>query len=350
LGEDFASATVMSRRPSREPSGLRLSAASGLVFLASCGTGEQERLFHPVDTTARPATPAASSSPFPGFMLSPGALDPAPVATNETGSPPPLTPIAPANTAAGASPAPEAPASEAPSTDGADPEPMDDDAPEPPVGAPLGCPPAASFCTSFEGENLPVGATYVSQRGEFVAGQSLLLDSAQRFSGEQSLLVPADTLEFDYRMLSVAVPGNDFWVRLQVRTDVLFGDADIDTLFLASVLTAGFNGDRATQLSEQLDQVVLNKDGKVHGATRENPMPGDPVTRLAADEWHCLEAFFGGTSGDVRVFLAGEPIITALGWQPETYQTFRFGYQRFSTARNVWIDDVAVALERIGCE
>jgi len=239
-------------------------------------------------------------------------------------------------------PAAEAPGSEAPA-------PMDD-ASEPTVGAPLGCPPAASFCTSFEGENLPVGATYVSQRCAFVAGQSLLLDSAQRFSGEQSLLVPADTLEFDYRMLSVAVPGNDFWVRLQVRTDVLFGDADIDTLFLASVLTAGFNGDRATQLSEQLDQVVLNKNGKVHGATRENPMPGDPVTRLAADEWHCLEAFFGGTSGDVQVFLAGEPIITALGWRPETYQTFRFGYERFSTARNVWIDDVAVALERIGCE
>jgi hypothetical protein len=279
-------------------------------------------------------------------MFSPAALDPAPVApaTDETGNLPPMTPLAP-DTAAGAGPAAAAPPSEAPATDEGD-----DDVPEPPLRAPLGCPPAASFCTSFEGDDLPAGAKYVSQRGDFVSGRSLLFDSAQRFSGEQSLLVPADTLPFDYRMLSVAVPGNDFWVRLQVRTDVLFGDADVDTLFLASVLTDGFNGDRATQLSEQLDQVVLNKNGKLHGATRENPMPGDPVTRLAADEWHCLEAFFGGTSGDVQVFLAGAPILTAPGWQPETYQTFRFGYERFSTARNVWIDDVAVALERFGCE
>ncbi|MEO8185014.1 MAG: hypothetical protein ABI895_39920 [Deltaproteobacteria bacterium] len=338
----------MSRRPSLEPLGLRLSVASGLVFLASCGTGQEERLFPPVETTTLPATPAASPPQSPGFVLSPGALDPAPLApaTDETGSPPPMTPIAPA----GASPAAGAPGSEAPATDGADPDPMDDDASEPPLGAPLSCPPAASFCTSFEGEGLPAGATYVSQRGDFVPGQSLLLDSAQRFSGERSLLVPADTLVFDYRMLSVAVPGNDFWVRLQVRTDVLFGDGDVDTLFLASVLTDGFNGDRPMQLSEQFDQVVLNKNGQVHGATRENPMPGDPVTRLAADEWHCLEVFFGGTSGDMQVFLAGEPIITALGWQPEAYRTFRFGYERFSTARNVWIDDVAVALERIGCE
>jgi hypothetical protein len=73
----------------------------------------------------------------------------------------------------------------------------------------------------------------VSQRGAFVTGQSMLLDTSQRFSGMQSLLVPADTLMFDYRMLSVAIPGNDFWVRLYVRTDVEFGDADIDTLFLS---------------------------------------------------------------------------------------------------------------------
>jgi hypothetical protein len=182
-----------------------------------------------------------------------------------------------------------------------------------------------------------------------VSGESLLLDAGQRFSGERSLLVPADTLMFDYRMLSVAIPGNDFWVRLYVRTDVAFGDADIDTLFLASTLAEGFNGDSAMQLSEQLGQVVLNKDGQLH-AVRENPRDTDAGTRLAADQWHCLEAFFGGTSGDVSVFLAGQPIITAVAWRPETYQTFRFGYERFSTQRNVWVDDVAVAAERIGCQ
>jgi hypothetical protein len=218
-------------------------------------------------------------------------------------------------------------------------------------GAPLACPPAASFCSGFEGLNLPADASYVSQRGAFAPGESMVLDSGQSFSGEQSLLVPTDAgMGFDYRMLSVAIPGNDFWVRLYVRTDVEFGDRNDDVFLLASVLADGFIGDRAMQLSEQFDQVVLNKNGRLHGALQENPSDADVGVRLAADEWHCLEAFFGGTSGDVNVLAAGQPIITAVAWQPDTYQTFRFGYQRYNTPRNVWIDDVAVATERIGCQ
>jgi len=335
----------------------------GVVLLASCGTSN-ENFFEQRRGEVLPEAPAPSPSMVgaPAMTGADVAAGASPSSSSEGGlGAPAVAPPVASPGASGSPPAPEQGASgtqpslnppgDAPAGSGMEAAPPDDGAVDPSANAPpAACPTGATFCSSFEEAVLPAGASYVSQRGAFVPGQSLLLDTSQHFSGEQSLLVPADTLMFDYRMLSVAIPGNDFWVRLYVRTDVVFGDEDVDTLFLASVLADGFNGDRALQLSEQLGQVVLNKNGQLYGAVGENPFRTDPGPQLAADEWHCLEAFFGGSSGDVNVFLAGEAIITAPAWQPETYQTFRFGYERFSTARNVWIDDVAVASERIGCE
>jgi hypothetical protein len=342
------------------PFGLPGMGLGGVLLLVSCGTSNEDffarRRVETLPNTPAPSPPGAPAmtgaegAAGAGQSPSSGGVGPAvapPVPPSASGAP--TSPSPPKPGAAGMQPS-VSPPGEAPAGSGTQTEPPDDGV-DPPAEAPApACPTAATFCSSFEEAELPAGASYVSQRGAFVPGESLLFDTSQRFSGEQSLLVPADTLMFDYRMLSVAIPGNDFWVRLYVRTDVVFGDEDLDTLFLASVLSDGFNGDRALQLSEQLGQVVLNKNGQLYGAVGENPFRTDPGPQLAADEWHCLEAFFGGTSGDVNVFLAGDPIISAVAWQPETYQTFHFGYERFSTARNVWIDDVAVAAQRIGCE
>jgi hypothetical protein len=77
-----------------------------------------------------------------------------------------------------------------------------------------------------------------------------------------------------------------------------------------------------------------------------------PGTTLADDTWTCMEAQFDGPTGDVRVFVEGEQIIDATGWQPPTtFNSFRFGYLRFSSPdRDVWMDDVVVAASRIGCQ
>jgi hypothetical protein len=360
LAEDLGMGTVVWKRSFLAPFGLRRTGMGGVVLLASCGTGNEHFFERPPPAVGvQSATPSAARAPAltAGQAVGAGPSS-APGGGPDSAGPPAVAPPAPPGIGAGAPPPEQAvpgtnpsvaPPGVAPASAG-EPDPPDDGAVDAPAGAPPACPTGATFCSSFEEAELPAAASYVSQRGAFVTGQSMLLDTSQRFSGTQSLLVPADTLMFDYRMLSVAIPGNDFWVRLYVRTDVEFGDADIDTLFLASVLSEGFNEDRALQLSEQLGQVVLNKSGQLFGTAGENPKDTDTGTRLAADEWHCLEAFFGGTSGDASVFLAGQPIISALAWRPETYQTFRFGYERFSTARNVWIDDVAVAAERIGCQ
>jgi hypothetical protein len=219
-----------------------------------------------------------------------------------------------------------------------------------PRSALVGCPPGASYCTSFEDSNLLAGADYISQAGAFVPGESMLVDTVERFSGAVSLRVPATGGQgFDYRMLSVPAPAPDFWIRLHLRTDVRFGDADGDAPLLASVLTTDFNDDRAVQLSEQFEQVVLNKNAQLHGATAPNPTNEDDGVQLEADTWYCVEMFFGGTSGDMFAFVGGVPIISAPAWQPDDYQSFRFGYLRFNTDRNWWFDDVAVATDRIGC-
>jgi hypothetical protein len=65
-----------------------------------------------------------------------------------------------------------------------------------------------------------------------------------------------------------------------------------------------------------------------------------------------MEALFDGATGNVQVFVEGDEIIDASGWQaPTAYKSFRFGYLRFdSPARDVWMDDVIVAPTRIGCD
>jgi hypothetical protein len=221
--------------------------------------------------------------------------------------------------------------------------------PPPPAGPDIDCPDNAFFCAGFEEAGIPAQARYFSQRGPFVPGDSMVIDSNESFAGSQSLLVPAGGSNFDYRMLSVLVPTRAFWVRLHVLTDVEFGDGNHDTLFSASTLLDGFNGDRSIEFAEQFGQVLLNKNDQLHGPTAPGPPNNVAGSVVTANVWHCMEAFYDGVTGDVLVFRDNVQIITAPGWRPDTYNNFRFGYQRFNTARNVWFDDVVVGPTRIGC-
>jgi hypothetical protein len=154
-------------------------------------------------------------------------------------------------------------------------------------------------------------------------------------------------------MLSVAVP-TSFWVRLYTRSNVGLGAVGSThaSLFMGSIVEPGgnYNADAAVEIAEQFGQVLLNVKDSLFGTSGTNPnnMPG---TRLPNDTWTCMEAQFDGPSGDIRVFVEGDQIIDAEGWQPPTdYRSFRFGYLRYdSPARDVWMDDVVVATSRIGC-
>ena len=148
----------------------------------------------------------------------------------------------------------------------------------------------------------------------------------------------------------VPIPGQSYWARLFIQTDVLFGDNNHDSLFVGSTAspTQDNNEEHGPEFSEQGNQVLLNADDALTGANGPG-FPQTPGPQLSANTWHCVEAFFNGGTGDVQIFSDGELLIDAPGFRPATYQTFRFGYIGFNTARSVWFDDVVVGPNRVGC-
>lgn len=223
-----------------------------------------------------------------------------------------------------------------------------------PSGPDIPCPADATFCSGFEGPGLPEGSvfqpTYLAN--EALGGQ-VELDTTVVHTGAQSLYLPVGANY--YRMLAVPVPGSSFWVRLYTRSNVGFGaDGSVHAaLFLASTFAPNgdYNGDTAVEIAEQYDQVLLNVKDVTFGTGGVNPN-GLPGTTLADNTWTCMETQFDGPTGAVRVFVEGEQIIDATGWQPpSTFNSFRFGYLRYgSPPRDVWMDDVVVAASRIGCQ
>jgi hypothetical protein len=226
----------------------------------------------------------------------------------------------------------------------------------PPVTTPTApdttCPAGAIFCSGFEGPGLPAGTTFEPDYLRASAlGTEVTLDTTVFHSGRQALKMPVG--QNYYRMLAVPLPSNSFWVRLYTRSNVGHGapNSTHASLFMASTLEPGaYNGDGAVEIAEQFGQVLLNVKDSLFGTSGTNPN-GMPGTRLPDNTWTCMEAEFDGASGDVHVFVEGDEIIDASGWQPPTdFKTFRFGYLRFdSPARDVWMDDVVVASSRIGC-
>jgi hypothetical protein len=63
-----------------------------------------------------------------------------------------------------------------------------------------------------------------------------------------------------------------------------------------------------------------------------------------------MEAHYNGATGDVEIFADGEARITATGYRPLTFQTFRLGYMRYNDDRTVWFDNVVVAPNRVNCD
>lgn len=65
-----------------------------------------------------------------------------------------------------------------------------------------------------------------------------------------------------------------------------------------------------------------------------------------------METRFDGAAGDVEVFANGQAIVRDVGQAKYRFmvQTFRIGYIRFNTAREVRFDDVVLSPNRVGCD
>jgi hypothetical protein len=204
---------------------------------------------------------------------------------------------------------------------------------------------------------MPEGASfepkYIADNaaGNVFDGMVLDYDTEVFHAGAQSLVVPSG--DSQYRALVVPVPGNTFWVRLYVRLSSEFGDQNHDSLYLASRKPAGeYNGDSAIEVSEQSNQLLLNKNDALYSASG----PGDPAgtgasgPKLPADTWLCMETLFDGATNTVEVYQDGDLLLEAMNYGSGTaFESFRFGYIKYNTARTVWYDDVVVSATRVGC-
>lgn len=218
-------------------------------------------------------------------------------------------------------------------------------------GNPSGeCPQDATFCSGFEEAGIPAGATY---RPSYMANdwaKYMAIDSAVTHAGSQSLQVKPGGSGYDWRMLSVPAPGPTFWVRLYVRSDADIGQAEHNAYFQAMTGDGDPNVGDNMEVAEQYCQIVLNLHDAVVLSKGGQTMCGSGGIKLPKDTWHCMEAYFDGTKGDVQVYANGEQIIDKAGWTQLAYKTFSFGFLSFhGPARTMWYDDVAVASERIGC-
>jgi hypothetical protein len=223
----------------------------------------------------------------------------------------------------------------------------------PPAAPDITCPSGAIFCSGFEGTGFPAGTTFEpSYLAASALGSEVELDSTVAHSGKQSLKMPVG--HNYYRMLSVATPAS-YWVRLFARSTVGLGapNSTHATFFMSSIVAPGgdYNADRAVEIAEQFGQVLLNVKDALYGTGGTSPN-GKPGTRLPDNAWSCMEAQFDGATGDIHIYVEGDEIINASGWQaPAQYKSFRFGYLRYdSPARDVWMDDVIVAPSRVGCQ
>ena len=141
------------------------------------------------------------------------------------------------------------------------------------------------------------------------------------------------------------------WVRLYVRSDADFGQAEHNSYFQAMTGTGEPNVGDNVEVSEQYCQIVLN----VHDAVTlsgGDTKCGSGGALLTKDTWHRMEAHFDGPGGAVQVYADknATPIISKTGLAKYDYKSFSFGFLGFhGPARTMWYDDVAVAQGRIGC-
>jgi hypothetical protein len=221
------------------------------------------------------------------------------------------------------------------------------------AGTPGGCPADMIFCTGFEMSGMPTGATFQDpdESGggtvKFGTPMVMTLDTTAPFDGAQSLKVTSAG-PFTFRMLGVAVPAT-FWVRLHIKSDQDIGQEGHNAFFQAMTDANYHNSTHSVEVSEQFGCIVLND----HDTLFPTGTTCAANTALPKNTWHCMEAMFDGTTGNVQVYANGTKIIDAVAWAPAVgaaFKEFEFGYANYhDPAASVWYDDVAIAPTRIGC-
>ncbi len=215
------------------------------------------------------------------------------------------------------------------------------------------CPSAAIFCADFEEDsgvpsNAPVGTAAFSDPSEYGStfggtNAVMVLDKTAPYAGAQSLRVNPSS-GFSVRTLSVMVP-KTFWVRLYIKSDKAIGQPDHNSFFGAGI-DPDYSKGNFVEVSEQFNCVILNHSDSLY----PTGTACGANTALTANDWHCMAAQFDGATGNVQVYAGATKIIDAVGWAPESFTTFAFGYFAYNAnSATVWYDNVVVSASPLSC-
>lgn len=318
--------------------------------------------------------PAAPVMPAPGAAPSPTAPSPneasqgngAPIAPSAGGNAAPAAP----GSATPAAPPPDMGAPMTPPAAGGAPNAPAEPAPTAPVPAPA--PPGAAFF-SDDFEASPAGAAppnwdyfvaYVANGNNPSGTASVLVDDTRAFTGTRSVRFSGGPSP---AQITLPLPAgtNRLFVRAMVFLEVQLGanpspSANHETLIGIRGTPGGAN-----------DEIRF---GEIKGAIGTNEVPSDNISpqmdqwnagpSVSPNAWHCFEVDFLGDlpQNELHARVDGDEVhaVTAPDqWQngmlPATWMNGKFnevifGWHSFSNVQtNVWMDDIVLSTEAIGC-
>jgi hypothetical protein len=221
-----------------------------------------------------------------------------------------------------------------------------------PIG--VGCPANAAFCADFESDELPSGATYVSDSASTNWLDDFAIDHTTAAVGSASLEVKSNTEAQSggvHQMLVVPSGSNTFWVRFHIRSDQMLGQ-DARNAFVVATAGNGISDQPALEFSEDCGIALVSSEGRLRPDGSTQAIPCMTPLRLLPDTWYCVELSINGASGDTQLYVDGELKIDARGWTPGkgAFEHVKFGAIHLNpVTRTIWYDEFGVAPSRLGC-
>lgn len=203
------------------------------------------------------------------------------------------------------------------------------------------------FSSDFEAGALPAELEFFPKYLEPQSSSYVTLDNTGH-SGTHSVKVSGTGFS---QMLGIKVPSK-FWGRVYLKSDTDIQQGH-NTYVAATTADGDPNNGEAIRIGEHQCQLELNRKSD----DKELLSNGGMYTcsggvKLVANTWYCLEFYYDGPGGEVRVFVDEKEVdaLHATGWGPYDYTLFKFGFEKYHGGnKTLWYDDLALSSERIQC-
>jgi hypothetical protein len=237
--------------------------------------------------------------------------------------------------------------------------------------APAACAPGALLCEDFEtyapGPNL--GPTWNTD----VMGGTLLVDSTKPFAGKQALHISAKAATSSLLQITkrgaplFPVAGNAFYGRMMMwLTQMPTGEVHFNTV-QANGLLPGSTKVAKYAYGAMYARLMAGYTIRADEAALPSVDCGKSgPTGYPEKKWVCVEWRFDGPNNEMHYWLDGQTQtgvdVVKIGggcvaappggiWQAPTFDKLMIGWyaQPFNQPIDLWVDDVAVGTERLGC-